>query len=130
MHYAPEMSHRGRVVELWATLKFLGKDGVEELIDHLCNHAEEFANQLQTEGFRVLNDVVFNQVLVACDKAELTNEDVGKYPKIGRVLVCRRNLEWGACHSHQCLFVGYYRGGGEAFGSRLRQSPGYGWYSH
>jgi glutamate/tyrosine decarboxylase-like PLP-dependent enzyme len=72
MHYAPEMSRRGRVVELWATLKFLGKDGVGELVDRLCKHAEDFADQLRTERFRVLNEVVFNQVLVACDTAELT----------------------------------------------------------
>src|SRR6185503_8877818 len=61
------------VVELWATLKFLGKDGVEELVDRLCTHAKELAAQLQSRGFRILNDVVFNQVLVACETAELTN---------------------------------------------------------
>ena len=72
MFYAPEMSRRGRAVELWATLKFLGKGGVEELIDRLCDHATQFAKQLQAEGFRVLNDVVFNQVLVACETPELT----------------------------------------------------------
>jgi glutamate/tyrosine decarboxylase-like PLP-dependent enzyme len=72
MHYTPEMSRRARVVELWATLKSLGKDGVEELVDRLCEHAERFAAQLQAQGFRVLNEVVFNQVLIACDTPELT----------------------------------------------------------
>jgi glutamate/tyrosine decarboxylase-like PLP-dependent enzyme len=72
MHYAPEMSRRGRVVELWATLKYFGKNGVEELIDRLCGHAKRFADQLQAEGFRVLNEVVFNQILVACDTPDLT----------------------------------------------------------
>jgi glutamate/tyrosine decarboxylase-like PLP-dependent enzyme len=72
MQYTPEMSQRGRAVELWATLKFLGKDGVEELVDRLCNHAKRFADNLHAEGFRVLNDAVFNQVLVACDSPEHT----------------------------------------------------------
>jgi glutamate/tyrosine decarboxylase-like PLP-dependent enzyme len=72
MHYTPEMSRRARVVELWATLKSLGKEGVEELVDRLCVHAEQFAQHLQSKGFRVLNDVVFNQVLVACDTPEHT----------------------------------------------------------
>lgn len=83
MFYAPEMSRRARVVELWATLKFLGKDGVEELIDRLCSHAERFANQLQSRGFRVLNDVVFNQVLVACDTPELTKATLENIQKSG-----------------------------------------------
>lgn len=72
MDYTPEMSRRARAVELWATLKFFGKDGVQELVDRLCLHAQEFARQLSDKGFRILNDVVFNQVLVACDTPELT----------------------------------------------------------
>jgi glutamate/tyrosine decarboxylase-like PLP-dependent enzyme len=83
MHYAPEMSRRGRVVELWATLKFLGKDGVEDLVDRLCNHAANFANQLRSEGFHVLNDVVFNQVLVACDTAEHTKSTLENIQRSG-----------------------------------------------
>ena len=83
MHYAPEMSRRARVVELWATLKFLGREGVEELIDRLCSHAGRFATQLRTEGFRVLNDVVFNQVLVACDTPELTKATLENIQRSG-----------------------------------------------
>jgi glutamate/tyrosine decarboxylase-like PLP-dependent enzyme len=83
MHYTPEMSRRARVVELWATLKSLGKDGVEELVDRLCAHAERFAGHLQTKGFRILNDVVFNQVLVACDTPELTTATLENIQKSG-----------------------------------------------
>lgn len=72
MHYTPEMSRRGRAVALWATLKSLGKDGVEELVDRLCSRAARFADQLRSEGFRVLNEVVFNQVLIAGDTPEHT----------------------------------------------------------
>lgn len=81
MHYTPEMSRRARVVELWATLKSLGKAGVEELLDRLCAHAGRFAEHLQTKGFRILNDVVFNQVLVACDTPEITTATLGNIQK-------------------------------------------------
>ncbi|MDX9864088.1 MAG: aminotransferase class V-fold PLP-dependent enzyme [Anaerolineaceae bacterium] len=70
MMYTPEMSRRGRAVELWATLKVLGRRGVEELVDGLCERAKQFAGLMQAEGFQVLNDVVFNQVLIACDTPE------------------------------------------------------------
>lgn len=73
MNYTPEMSRRARAVELWATLKALGRTGVEALVDRLCAHAARFGGELGTRGFRILNDVVFNQVLVACESAELTN---------------------------------------------------------
>ncbi len=72
MLYAPEMSRRSRGIELWATLKIIGRSGVEALIDGLCLHAEQIATQLKAEGFNILNDVVFNQVLVACDSDEET----------------------------------------------------------
>jgi len=72
MLYTSEMSRRARGVDLWATLKFFGRDGVEQLIDGLCARARQFAERLAGEGFRVLNEVVFNQVLVACDAPEQT----------------------------------------------------------
>ncbi len=72
MLYSPDMSRRGRAVELWATLKVLGKQGVEELVDGLCARAVQFADAIKAAGFNVLNDVVFNQVLVTCGTPEET----------------------------------------------------------
>lgn len=83
MHYTPEMSRRARAVELWATLKSLGRAGVEELVDRLCAHAEQLATLLQTQGFRILNEVVFNQVLVACDTPENTRATLEKIQTSG-----------------------------------------------
>jgi glutamate/tyrosine decarboxylase-like PLP-dependent enzyme len=83
MHYTPEMSRRARVIELWATLKSLGKEGVEELVDRLCDHAKRFAENLHARGFRILNDVVFNQVLVACDTPEHTQTTLENIQKSG-----------------------------------------------
>ncbi len=72
MLYTPEMSRRARGIELWAALKTLGRSGVDSLIANLHHHARLFAALLPGHGFRVLNDVVFNQVIVACDTPELT----------------------------------------------------------
>jgi glutamate/tyrosine decarboxylase-like PLP-dependent enzyme len=65
MLYTPEMSRRARAVELWAALKYLGKCGVDELVYGLHRCAVQFAEELTAAGFRILNDVVFNQVIVA-----------------------------------------------------------------
>lgn len=67
MLYTPEMSRRARAVELWATMKYLGKQGVDVLVYGLHERAGQFAKELKENGFQILNDVVFNQVLVACD---------------------------------------------------------------
>jgi glutamate/tyrosine decarboxylase-like PLP-dependent enzyme len=67
MLYTPDMSRRARAVELWAALRFMGRSGVAELVDGLCERATQFAELLASRGFQILNDVVFNQVLAACD---------------------------------------------------------------
>jgi glutamate/tyrosine decarboxylase-like PLP-dependent enzyme len=72
MLYTSDMSRRARAVELWATLKSLGRSGVEELVDGLCDRAQQFAKQLRAEGFHILNEIVFNQVLVSCETPEQT----------------------------------------------------------
>lgn len=72
MLYTPEMSRRARAVELWAALKYLGKQGVDELVLGLHARAVQFAEELAAERFQILNDVVFNQVLVACETEQLT----------------------------------------------------------
>ncbi len=64
MLYTPDMSRRARAIELWAALKSLGRDGVDELVQTLHTRAKQFAAELPTAGFEVLNDVVYNQVLV------------------------------------------------------------------
>lgn len=76
MLYTPEMSRRARVVELWATLKYLGKAGVDELVFGLHERAVQMSQELDAEGFKILNDVVFNQVLAACDSEELTTQTI------------------------------------------------------
>ena len=84
MLYTPEMSRRARSVELWATLKFLGKAGVGELVDRLCSNAEYFAAKLSENAFHVLNDVVFNQVLIKCDTPEKTTATLKNIQSSGK----------------------------------------------
>ncbi len=64
MLYGLEMSRRARGIELWATLKYLGREGVDELITNLCEKAKFFAKCLEEEGFKIENEVVYNQVLI------------------------------------------------------------------
>ena len=83
MLYTPEMSRRARAVELWATLKSLGKNGIAKLVDELCDHALQFARQLREQKFNILNDVVFNQVLISCDTPEQTNATLANIQESG-----------------------------------------------
>ncbi len=71
-HYTPEASRRARGVELWAALRSLGRDGLSELIERNCRLAKLFADRLHQAGFKVLNEVVLNQVLVSFGSAEET----------------------------------------------------------
>jgi glutamate/tyrosine decarboxylase-like PLP-dependent enzyme len=72
MYHTPEASRRARGVELWATLKSLGRAGLCELVEKSCAHAQKFAGGLREAGFEVLNDVVINQVLVSFGSPEVT----------------------------------------------------------
>ena len=76
MMYTPEMSRRARVVELWACLKYLGRAGIDDLVMGLHQRAVQFSQELKAEGFQILNDVVFNQVLAACENDAITNETI------------------------------------------------------
>lgn len=69
----PELSRRGRGVDVWAAIKHLGRDGVGEMIDRCCRHASRFADGFREAGFEVLNDVVLNQVLVSFGSVEKTD---------------------------------------------------------
>jgi glutamate/tyrosine decarboxylase-like PLP-dependent enzyme len=71
-----EMSRRARAVNLCAALKYLGKEGVDALVTGLHENAVQLARKLASEGFQILNDVVFNQVVVACDSDDITNRTI------------------------------------------------------
>ncbi|MEM7561980.1 MAG: aminotransferase class V-fold PLP-dependent enzyme [Pseudomonadota bacterium] len=76
MLLTPEMSRRARIVELWAALKYLGKSGTDDLVYGLHCRARQFAKGLAAQGFEILNDVVFNQVLVSCGDDSKTQKTI------------------------------------------------------
>lgn len=83
MLYTTEMSRRARSVVLWATLKQLGRSGVENLIDALGEKAEYFANGLEKAGFVIINPVSFNQFICKCNSPELTQKVLGNIQNSG-----------------------------------------------
>jgi glutamate/tyrosine decarboxylase-like PLP-dependent enzyme len=82
-HHTPEMSRRARGIELWAALLSLGCEGLAELIERTCRHAQRFAAELRAAGYSVLNDVVINQVLVSFGSAARTIEVVRRLQEEG-----------------------------------------------
>jgi len=71
-HYVPEMSRRARGIEIWAALRSLGRSGLSDLIERNCRYARRFAEGFNKAGYRVLNDVDINQVLVDFGDPETT----------------------------------------------------------
>jgi len=70
----PEISRRARGLEIWAALRSLGKKGLAELIELNCDEASLFAEKLSEAGFKILNDVVLNQILVSFGSSEVTKK--------------------------------------------------------
>ncbi len=75
--FVPELSRRARGFTVYAALRFLGRNGLAELVDRCCALARQFAAALGTEpGVSILNDVVLNQVLVRFDDSDDRTQDV------------------------------------------------------
>jgi glutamate/tyrosine decarboxylase-like PLP-dependent enzyme len=74
--HTPEMSRRGRGVEVWAALLSLGRSGLVDLIERNCRMARRFASELSAAGYEILNNVVLNQVLVSFGDADVTDRIV------------------------------------------------------
>ena len=83
MEYSPEMSRRARGVDAWAALRSLGRSGIADLVERCCRHAARFADRLAGAGYRVLNDVVLNQVLVSFGTPEETGRVIAELQRDG-----------------------------------------------
>jgi glutamate/tyrosine decarboxylase-like PLP-dependent enzyme len=70
--FTPELSRRARGIEVWAALRCLGREGLAELFERNCRGARTFAQRLSAAGYRILNEVVLNQVLVSFGSPEMT----------------------------------------------------------
>ena len=86
-HYTPEFSRRARGVEIWAALLSLGRFGLADLVDRCCWYAARFEQGLSQAGYRVLNDVDLNQVLVSFGDEERTDRAIAALQAEGGVLV-------------------------------------------
>ncbi len=65
MDWNPEFSRRARGLAVYATLRSLGRSGIDEMVERMCSLAAMFADGLAaSDRVEILNDVVFNQVLV------------------------------------------------------------------
>jgi glutamate/tyrosine decarboxylase-like PLP-dependent enzyme len=82
-HYTPDASRRSRGIEIWAALKSLGRSGLAQMIERDCRLATRFAEGLSQAGYRVLNDVVLNQVLVSFGDADLNQQIISAIQQDG-----------------------------------------------
>ena len=85
MHHTPQSSQRARQVEVWAVLRTLGRSGVADLVQGASDCAEAIAEDLQSCGFQILNDVVLNQVLVRFKDADTTECLIAEIQRDGRI---------------------------------------------
>ena len=83
MEYTPEMSRRARGIEVWAALRSLGRSGLAEMVDRCCRHSTRFAEGLAAAGYKVLNEVQLNQVLVSFGDPQKTQQVIQAVQKDG-----------------------------------------------
>lgn len=81
--FVPELSRKSRGVEIWTALYSLGRKGLAEMIERTCRHAKRFAEGLSNAGYKILNEVVINQVLVSFGDVETTNKIISEIQKDG-----------------------------------------------
>ena len=83
--YTQEMSKRARALELWATMKYLGRQGIEELVDGLHERSLQLATGLSDLGLTVINEVVFNQVLIHAESDNKTEQLLQRLQSSGKL---------------------------------------------
>lgn len=84
LDWVPEFSRRGRGVTVYAALRTLGRLGVEDLVDRLCDRAKQMAEALsRDERVQILNDVVLNQVLVRFGDDQRTRDVIARVQQDG-----------------------------------------------
>jgi glutamate/tyrosine decarboxylase-like PLP-dependent enzyme len=66
-------------------MRFLGRDGIAELIERNCGQARRLADAMaEVDGVEVLNDVVLNQVLLRFgDSDEVTTSVIASVQQSG-----------------------------------------------
>lgn len=81
-----ELSRRARGIPSYAIIKHLGADGIREMITHHCTLATYLADRLSNEpGIEIMNDVVLNQVSIACETDDKTTRVLERIQQTARV---------------------------------------------
>jgi glutamate/tyrosine decarboxylase-like PLP-dependent enzyme len=95
--WTPEFSRRARGFAVYAAIRSLGREGIAELVDRCCAHAQRFAEILEAAGASILNDVVLNQVLVRFGDGERTREVIERVQQDGTCWL--GGTEWEGEHA-------------------------------
>jgi glutamate/tyrosine decarboxylase-like PLP-dependent enzyme len=82
-NFTPELSRRARGIEVWAALHTLGRSGLADLVERTCRYAVRFAEGLRAAGYTILNEVMFNQVLVTFGDDERTQRVIAGIQRDG-----------------------------------------------
>ena len=81
-----ELSRRARGIPSYAIIKHLGAQGVRKMIARHCALAVYLAERLAAEpGITIMNDVVLNQVAIACETDDLTTKVLARIQERARV---------------------------------------------
>jgi glutamate/tyrosine decarboxylase-like PLP-dependent enzyme len=85
-NWVPEASRRARGFTIYAALRFLGRQGIAELVERNCRLAKQMAKLLAPgPGVEILNDVVLNQVLLRFSRPDGNDADAFTTAVIKRV---------------------------------------------
>lgn len=82
-----EMSRRARAIELWATIKSLGSDGIAELVTQFCDHAALLHQLLEHSPYTIVSRPIFNQMLVALADDDATTRALTALQQSGKAWV-------------------------------------------
>jgi glutamate/tyrosine decarboxylase-like PLP-dependent enzyme len=89
MDWTPESSRRARAIPLYALLRTLGRQGVQQIVRRNVALARRMGHRLAAQpGILVLNEIVLNQVLVRFegpgrDADRLTRDVIGRLQRDG-----------------------------------------------
>lgn len=81
-----ELSRRARGIPSYAIIRHLGAQGIRAMIAHHCELAKYLATRLTGEpNISIMNDVVLNQVAIACETDDMTVKVLNKIQEKARV---------------------------------------------
>lgn len=91
MNYVTEMSRKSRGIILWSILKQLGKQGIEDLIDKLCENTKYFAEKLEEIGYTIVTPPTFNQFIIKAQNPNKT-ENILNHIQKSKVCWCGNSI--------------------------------------